>query len=88
MDSTTSPPGASSTRNVMLEYLLCFAYGVEISASPSNWGIVVGLCVGMANAGRTVKHTEKLDAFPSQHGKELSSSTLPHLDSTDGAKWR
>lgn len=59
----------------------CFAYGLEISASPSNWGIFVGLSDGMANAGRTVKHIERLDAFPSQHGKELSWSTLPHLDS-------
>lgn len=82
VDSATSPPGASTVSEMWCSSnLLCSAYGLKISASPSNWGIVVGLSAGMANAGRTVKHIEKLDAFPSQHGKELSCSTLPHLDS-------
>lgn len=91
--SATSPPGASSIWNVMFKYLLCFAYGLEISASPSNWGMVVGLSAEMANAGRTVKHIERLD------GKTLSFLSMgkssaevlcpiwaPHF--TDGAKWR
>lgn len=72
----------------------CFAYGLEISASPSNWGIFVGLSDGMANAGRTVKHIERLDAFPSQHGKELkysapfglrTSQMEPNGDSPEGS---